>query len=74
MCRTTRFQDQDLEPARVLFPESGTVVRLDFAIGAHYAIQAISPANEKTFNLALFGTGFWQSNDVFVWVKPVFRI
>jgi hypothetical protein len=39
------------------------VVRLGFAIGAHYAIHAVAPANEKTPDLALFGAGLWQRHD-----------
>jgi hypothetical protein len=39
------------------------VVRLDFAIGAHYAIQAIEPANENAPDLAIFGAGLWQQDD-----------
>jgi hypothetical protein len=39
------------------------VVRLDFAIGAHYAIHATSLANKKTPDLALFGAEFWQTAD-----------
>jgi hypothetical protein len=39
------------------------VVRLDFAIGAHYAIHAIFIANEKASDLALFRAGFWQWSD-----------